>query len=253
MKILSWNVGYFLGYNGSTLDYLKKPYRAILGCNQELEHGKIDEALNLIEEEEPDLVAFQEVDEGSIRTRTPGHTKKIRKDFSLRDYSCKSYNKYGNKANKIPLLRHLSNSVLFKHNWEVRPHYFSKGLKNLAIEVNIDESFSVFTVHLPLSSNMRREQLKELFYLTKRLNKVAIIGDFNLLGGLEEIEDLLTEFNLQARDPKKTIPEANLDRYIFNEPRYDLLIHSPNLDVSRYEQLPKRVSDHNALITEINP
>lgn len=54
MKVLSFNTGYFLDYDGTYRDYIKRPWKSVLGTEKEMEN--LQKFLRFVEKEDPDFV-----------------------------------------------------------------------------------------------------------------------------------------------------------------------------------------------------
>lgn len=141
MKVLSFNTGYFLGYKGTHIDYLKHPVKSIIGARDE--ESNLKEFLQIVNEENPDMILVQEVDGGSIRTSTESQHEYINRKISDRYSSCFSTKYRGYLYPKMPILRYMGNSVSQKLDLVVNS-------QNLEIK-NLRELGNRFSDHRPIS------------------------------------------------------------------------------------------------------
>lgn len=153
MKVLSFNTGYFLGYSGRYRDYLTRPHVGLIGSRNE--ENYLEEFIDLVNKEEPDIVLNQEIDGGSFRTRTCDQTSVLREKLGKK-YNLKFGKKYrGQIFPRFPVLRFMGNSLIHDRG-KVENHYLSSGRKGLVQELKLEET-SVFSVHLATLEKAREE------------------------------------------------------------------------------------------------
>lgn len=241
MKILSLNAGYFLGYTGTPADYVMHPWKAVTGSKNET--AAINEFVTLVRDIDPDAVALQELDTGSIRTRTDGQMQYIA-DRLPNDYTAYASTKYGNRLfRQAPILQYMANGTLCKQG-TVQDHYLDSGVKSLVQEVQI-EDMSMFSVHLArFGTRTRQRQLRELAELISEREQTLIVGDFNAMNGASEA-DLLREHGLSISSPGNTFPSS--------QPTYplDLTAYSQDLNVG-CRTLDCTLSDHRPILVSVD-
>lgn len=241
MKVLSFNTGYFLDYNGTYSDYLENPGKSIYGSNNEQEN--LDTFCDLVNSKNPDIVLTQEVDGGSFRSSFDGQSEYIGKKLEY-------YNQYFDRKyrgaifKRLPMLRHMGNSVFIKEG-NVKIHRLSIGRKNLVQEIQFDE-FSIFSLHLSTFGGwIRKRQLKEIQTIIERRKDFVLAGDLNFHKGRKEIEYLEQLTSNKVLSPGKTFPASNPER------KLDLVICSGGLEISNLESLDQTFSDHRPILFEV--
>lgn len=243
MKVLSFNTGYFLGYEGTHLDYLKHPVKSINGSKTE--ETNLQEFLDILDEEDPDFVLAQEVDGGSTRTSTGNQHRYLAKRMS--EYSSQFNRKYrGIIYPRTPILRHMGNSVFFKKG-SYEKHSLSIGRKNLVQEIKLPE-FSIFSLHLATFGQwVRRRQLRQIKKIAEERENYVLTGDLNLHKGKKEIDYLEKILGSKVHSPGKTFPAAKPSQ------KLDLVAKSGNLEIKNLRELGNHFSDHRPISFEINP
>lgn len=247
MKVFSQNVNYFLGFNGKLTDYLSKPNRAIL-ANRRKEEDLIDTFSDSLKQHKPDVVFLAEVDQGSMRTRTGGHVSEILEKFSVdgMNYQADIHNKYGPNRlySRLPLLKHMSNAVIYREGLEVKIHYIGPASKQLVYEVVDENDISYFFVHLSLIRHFRRKQIQNLCGIIEKREKAVVAGDFNNYWGMKELQPF-KDLNMEVKSPGESLYNAFLPYR-----QLDFFIHSPEIDVQRCELLNLEISDHLPVFME---
>lgn len=246
MKILSSNADYFLGYDGSFLRYLLYARRAVRN-NSRSEEEEMQEFAEIIEDEDPDVVAALEVDQGSLRTHTSGQVEKLAGKLESRskDYRYSVDNKYGPEKmfSRMPIMKHMSNAVFYREG-DVRKHYVGPGTKQLVHETVIDD-VSIFSMHLPTIKHFRRKQLEKIKDLALEREKAVLCGDFNTYWGFGEVKELKKEANLELHDPGPTNPSHRPSRNL------DYFLVSNDLEVKDCRVIDTTFSDHRPVVLEV--
>lgn len=243
MKVLSFNTGYFLGYEGTHLDYLKNPGKSIVGSKQEKDNLK--EFLELVEAENPDFVLVQEVDGGSIRTSTQSQHNYLDRRMPEKYSSCFCEKYRGVIYPRLPLFRYMGNSIFFSEG-TAENHSLGIGRKNLVQEIKL-EDFSIFSLHLSTFGQwIRRKQLEEIAQITEKRQGYVLAGDLNFHKGKKEIKHLEETLGNPVCSPGKTFPASNPSQ------KLDLVASSDNLRISNLEELGNRFSDHRPISFEIS-
>ncbi|NMJ77053.1 hypothetical protein GLU64_01425 [Nanohaloarchaea archaeon] len=235
MDVISVNAGYFLGYSGKHVDYLKKPWKALLGSEEERDN--LRELADIIESEDPDHVLVQEVDGGSFRSKFDGQHRKIiedlKKGFDI-SFDCKYR---GSLFPRLPLFRFMGNLVL-RSSGRVVNHRLGTGRKNLVQELRLKE-LSIFSLHLStFSSTIRRKQLQELEKIAKQRERFALAGDLNLHKSEKEINRLEDQLDQVVESPGKTFPACDPSQ------KLDLVTASQGVRITDLHGLGNRFSDH---------
>jgi endonuclease/exonuclease/phosphatase family metal-dependent hydrolase len=246
MKVLSFNVGYFLGFQ-SQREWLRRPHRLFIG-NRTSERARIGMLIDLLEEENPDAFALQEVDRGSIRSSFIDQHRVIvdRLQEAGLDYEHRADTKYGESTitTRIPVLRNMSNSIFWSSGTGAG-RYLSNGTKRLVHMVSSENAPTVLSVHLSKTSGTRAEQLKELAQMVDNHEEVLLMGDFNVKD-TDEFHPLTEGADLDLYVPGKSFSTA-YPTYAF-----DVFLTSCGLSVERCEVLTDmRFSDHMPVVAEI--
>lgn len=243
MKLVSFNVGYFLGYNGFRSDYIRHPVKGFLGSNEEVD--RIEKLVKILEEERPEAMLLQEVDGGSFRTNTISQEIAINERLPD-EYEISFHTKYrGFLSPRLPVFRFLGNAVIHKDG-SVQNHVLSFGRKALVQELNL-ANLSVFSLHLAtIGSWIREKQMKQLAKLLEEKNTYVVAGDFNLHNGRKEIRHSEEILGHELHSPGRTFPAG--------EPRQrlDLAACSDDLKITNIEDLGNRFSDHRPIRFEVN-
>jgi len=253
VKILSVNAGYLLDYDGSLSRYALRPHRAMIGSDR-AEQRATGRLVEVIASEEPDVVCLIEVDQGSLRTATDGQVATLRQRLAERglDYRARADSKYGEDTllASLPVLGDLSNGLLLRDGHVADAHYLDTGPKRLVNEVRLAEDYSLFAVHLAMSSRGRARQLDEIADLVAERDRVIVCGDFNAYDGLGELDDLTERTELILHDPGETVPERPLDSLVTDTRTLDLFLTSPDIEVTRCGALDVQISDHRPVVLE---
>lgn len=174
MKIISFNVGYFLGYDGTHSQYLRHPKKVFRSDPKE-DKKNLDDFVDLIQSEDPDVVAAQEIDNGSIRSSFGNQVDYLSEKL---EYKISFNSKYSSILANMPLTRNLGNSLIYNEG-EVITHRLRAGQKNLVQELKLD-GFSLFSVHLATFGQWsRRRQIRNLSNTVKNRDSFVIAGDWN--------------------------------------------------------------------------
>lgn len=256
MKILSWNIGYLLGYQNILGGYVPPLIDSVIG-DPTLERRHLDRIVSVIERERPDVVSLIEVDRGSYRTITQGQFHAILSKLEDRElrYEGTIANKYSEDGlfASLPFYAHLGNGVLARSDRQIRTHYLDAGRKSLVIEVGLDSDTVMFVVHLPLGARSRRRQLTELagvIAVRAEGREVIVTGDFNTFAETRSLEEFETQTGLKRCDTGATIPSRPFDEYLLESRTIDLFLCSPEIAVDRCEAIDEQVSDHRPVVLE---
>lgn len=244
MKILVYNIGYSLGLNGSAEDYLLHGFRYVY-CTKKIQEDVISHITTIISDTNPDICGLLEVEQGDAFSNRINQMEAINHNgHFVADIS----SKYGEKGmmSKISFLKSKSNAVLLKNPLPIRKHYFRHGVKKLLYEITAPSNISIFLVHFSLSHRARAQQIRELRDIISRKKKVIICGDFNIFGGLRELDPLLQGTNLRIVNKRKdvTFPAAHPTMAL------DLFLCSHGITVKDIHVLQGTFSDHCPVLFE---
>ncbi len=201
---------------------------------------------SFIRECNPDIVGLIEVDAGSYRSGRRNQAEELA--ATLGHYHIYEL-KYARRSplSRVPVLNKQINALLTRETIKTRRfHYFERGVKRLIIELELD-GLTVFLAHLALTFRTRHEQLLHLYSLIKPLKTPCIVaGDFNLFMGDKEIRLFLEASGMRSanRQNKATFPCWRPRREL------DFILHSPNIEITRFEMPQVRFSDHLPLLCD---
>ncbi|QQS58675.1 endonuclease/exonuclease/phosphatase family protein [Candidatus Peregrinibacteria bacterium] len=244
MKILIYNIGYSLGLNGSTGDYIFRGLRYVY-CTRKIQEKVISDITTIITDTNPDICGLLEVEQGNAFFNRINQVKELNRDGKfVVDIS----SKYAEKSliSKIDFLRSKSNAVLLKKPLPIHKHYFGHGIKRLLYEIVVRPDISIFLVHFSLSHRARAHQIQELRSLIRQREKVVICGDFNIFGGLHELDPLLRHTHLHVVNKRGDVTFPAVHPKI----ALDLFLCSKSLTVKDIQVLSGAFSDHCPVLFE---
>ncbi|MBI3986670.1 MAG: endonuclease/exonuclease/phosphatase family protein, partial [Lentisphaerae bacterium] len=199
-----------------------------------------------IASESPDIVGLVEVDGGSFRSHRKNQAQVIA-DKLGHFHTCEL--KYGltSVARRIPIMNKQLNACIARQPIQnARFHYFDRGVKRLAIEMELKD-LTVFLVHLSLGYLCRSRQLQDLFALVREVKRPCLVaGDFNFLRGDRELRHFLATSGLHnaSRHPQPSYPSWAPKRQL------DFIFHNRHVHVTHF-RMPKVIySDHLPLICD---
>jgi endonuclease/exonuclease/phosphatase family metal-dependent hydrolase len=240
VKILSLNAGYFLGFDGTIGDYLKNPFRTVVGSDLEGSRNT-QEFARVVADERPDAILLQEIDKGSIRSSPKSIPENIQRQLPS-TYKAFTETKYGGLTGRLPFMNKMSNSIMTE-NGIVENHFLKSGTKNLVQELKI-EDLSIFSVHLSrFGARTRRKQLEQIMELANKREKFVVAGDFNFMKPSEQ--EKAKEIFGRKFSPAPTFPAERPSRAL------DMVFSSEGLDIS-VEVLDENFSDHRPLLFEVS-
>ncbi len=209
---------------------------------------RLGEIVEFIRTVRPDVAGLVEVDAGSYRSRRVNQAEAIA--GALGHYHA-FRSKYGaaSLAHRIPVMRKQGNAFVVRDSAkDVRFHYFTKGVKRLAIELELKDVV-FFLVHLALGGRTRFRQLHDLYELVKKTRKPVIVaGDFNTIWGEHEIRLFRAACGLATADPgnRPSFPSWRPKRHL------DFILHSPGIVIDRFDMPAIGLSDHLPLICDFH-
>lgn len=241
MKVLSFNTGYFLDYDGTYRDYLRRPWKGVVGSKTE--RRNMESFCELVDSVDPDAALLQEVDGGSARSSFDGQQDYIREKLS--NFNTAFHQKYrGRLFPHLPMLRYMGNSLFYRKG-KVKRHRLSIGRKNLVQELKLDE-LSIFSLHLSTFGGwVRRRQLEEIHKIAEKRDNYVLAGDLNFHKGRREIEYLEKLLGQKVHSPGKTFPAEEPAR------KLDLVTASEGLRIENLEMMDETFSDHRPIRFEV--
>ena len=240
MRFLLYNIRYAAGIGKQF--HLPVPYSGYFKRT----NGNFRHIIEFIRSVNPDIIALIEVDSGSYRSEKSNQAETVASEL-------KYYPIYQSKypvdsiVQKIPLVNKQGNALLT--NNEIKRHgfhYFSKGMKRLVIELELNE-ISIFLVHLSLKFRHRQYQLQELHSMIENVDKPVIVaGDFNVFWGDRELQLFAAASGLKTANDKgnPSHPSRSPRRQL------DYIFHSPEVRVTRFQIPQIKFSDHAPLVCD---
>ncbi|MCF7838038.1 MAG: endonuclease/exonuclease/phosphatase family protein [Candidatus Marinimicrobia bacterium] len=189
---------------------------------------------------DPDVVGLIEVDLGSYRSHRCNQAELLAKSLGhfhthRIKYPARQLTHY------IPVINKQGNAFLTRDTiTREHFHYTRRGMKRLVIELELDDVV-IFLVHLALTFQARHHQLHDLFELVRATRKPCLVaGDFNPKWGGHELALFSAAAGLRNANPD------GLPTYPSWAPRrqLDFILHSPNVEIIRFERPLVQFSDH---------
>ncbi len=244
LRILLLNFGYGMGADGSAISYVKTAPKFFFAGR-----SKSIQLADLVRREAPDIVALAEVDGGSMRS---GFRPQWQEIVELRGYSVLASGKYAPDSiwSSVPILgKHMSAIIYNQIPLQRESLYFSVGMKRLILRFLTDD-YDLYLVHLALDLPTRTIQHLELASIIKSRScqrPVIIAGDFNSFGGRSELKYFCEMVGLQfgSRSPLATYPAYKPEKEL------DHVLVSKDIKVVCYRVLPEPISDHRALLVDV--
>lgn len=240
MRILVYNIAYGTGSPGGMHKRLFTAHRYL---RTDAEH--FEKISDFIERSNADIVGLVEADAGSYRTGYHDQIAELAE--RLKHYHIDSV-KYGENSfsMNIPILNKQSNALLTRdRSIEAKLHFFSRGMKKLVIEAEIN-GVKVFVIHLALRKSVRAKQLAVLAEMIPPRTPVIVAGDFNAVADSEEMRDFIQAAGLinPNCENQPTYPAWNPKRQL------DYLLHSQEIVPEHFEIPQVDYSDHLPLIMD---
>jgi len=198
----------------------------------------------VIEEASPDIVALQEVERFSVRTRFQDQIQHLADKLSMNYAYGKSINilngQYGNAI--------LSRYPIEEYTVKPLP---SEGEKRTLLKavVNINgRSLPVYSTHLGLDKNERMGQIAEILSITDSDESLVLMGDFN--GSADELFSLSGSLRDSAELSEENLQKPTYEYKELSE-RIDYIFASENFNIIEYRVLESEASDHYPVISTI--
>jgi len=244
MRILVYNIAYGTLPPRYSSQWMLAPVRFFRSP-----HHHFRRLIEFIAAQSADIVGLVEVDSGSVRTHRVNQIAVLARALGHRWHSAP---KYGTRRypRYVPILRHQTNAILARVPCEaVQSHYLPRGFKRLVLHVRTN-GLNVFLVHLPLRERARRVQIRALAHLVREVSgPILLAGDFNVLHGPHELEDLLQATGLRSanKEHRPTFPAWRPKHEL------DFILHSPDVRIRRFRILDEvRLSDHLPLVLDFD-
>jgi len=245
--ILMSNLGYLRGIDGRLIQHLLYAHRHFY-CSVDIQKRSLQQLIALMEEEDPDLCCFVEIDKGSSTSANFNQIEMLISDkYPFFDIE----NKYAHdsKLRQLPRSKGKSNAFVAKHNYVFEKMSFEYGTKRLIYRIELRAGLTLFFAHFSLKRQVRAQQLLQLRrMLAETQGEHILLGDFNILTGLGELQPLLRDSEHVLLN-KEDVPTFTFHRFVR---LLDLCICSKTL-ASRIELkvIPQPYSDHAALLLKL--
>jgi len=242
MRFLLYNIRYGTGIGRQF--HLPLPF---MGLFKRTDHN-LTKIIDFIESLNPDIVGLVEVDIGSFRTSRENQARALADRIA---HSPVFQSKYGSGsvADMLPILNKQGNALLTNQIIQSRKfHYLNNGVKRLVIEIELDE-VNIFLVHLSLRYRKRQDQLNDIYGLISNSSKPVIVaGDFNVFRGARELALFKAAAGLESANPE------GLPSHPSRAPKrqLDYILHSPEIQVSRFFVPQVTYSDHVPLVCDFD-
>ena len=246
MKILFYNLGYCRGITGSLASYMQKGM-AVAYHTQKSQKNVLDEIVHIINQENPDVFAYAEISLGALRNQRFNQHAYLTQQLA-KTHAEISASKYGQSMfTLLPFHAGNGNGAVSFVPGEISPHYLRHSRKKLVVVIKT-EHVTIFSVHLPLVSADRKAQLTELVELVNECHgDVVVCGDFNIFGGINELEYIRTQTNLQLAGERSYTfpshkPRIELDVFLYR-------FHNPDIEPS-FLVVDATSSDHLPIVLQ---
>ncbi len=238
LRLLSFNIQAGIG-TSSYREYITGSWKHLVAPRNSVENiERISEVLH-----DFDIVALQEVDAGSLRSRFLNQAVHL---AALSEFPF-----WHQQVNRnLGRLGQFSNALLSRViPYHVEDHRLP-GLPGRGAFVvrygHPDNPLVVVGVHLALGERYRNAQLAYLSDLLKNYRHVVVMGDFNCMPE-HLLDSPFAELELRLMEGEhRTFPSWSPERHL------DHILVSPGLEVVRYQVLEDHLlSDHLPVATEI--
>ncbi len=236
-----YNVGHLTGIRGEMSEYFFHAGRYFTPhgtATRKRKQELADHLVQLIDEVRPDVLFLAEI-------RDEAYLDLIKSLFS--SYAVDP--KYGTTfIGALPFMKGNSSGVFMQSEFQLRRHYMSRGVKRLIQEVELGNGASLFFGHFSLGKAARTKQFQDVADLVKRVPHPIIAGDFNILHGAPELQELLvhTGLSIVNHPDDMTYPTAS--------PRMalDLFLAPPTIEAAEVAVLHSaQMSDHLPVVADI--
>ncbi|MDC7676711.1 endonuclease/exonuclease/phosphatase family protein [Asticcacaulis machinosus] len=248
MKILFSNLGYATGISGSLYHHVTRAYRHLYQPPAQ-QRRVLAQFRQIMDIHTPDLCCLVEVDRGSLHSGFFNQIKALQcgryETFDIAD-------KYGETSavSRLPFHDGKSNGFLANAPLAFSRLYFRNGTKRLIYRIEAINGVTVLFAHFSLKAAVRQNQFDEITELVDDIGgEVIVLGDFNTLNGLGELDSLL------ARDRLRLLNRRDEATFTFHQWRHtlDLCLYTPGLENRlALEIIPQPFSDHAGLLVSLD-
>jgi len=212
-----------------------------------LPHRQLLANLNLIagQLKDFDIIALQESDSGSFRTRQIHQAQHIAYRTGMPYCYTQITRDVGRIASiSLGLLCHDPCTRLLRHRLPASRH--GRGLMEGVLHIN-NREIALFITHLSLKKSNRIRQMKFLAQRLNRYQSAILMGDLNCEPDASEFSYLLTHTSLEPpSDNPRTFPSWRPQRQL------DYILATGDLTVKHLRTIPFICSDHLPVIAEID-
>lgn len=248
MRIFMSNLGYLRGINGCLQSHIRYAHRHFY-CSPGAQEASLKQLVQLIDQTEPDICCFVEIDKGSANLKNFNQLERLASErYPFFDIE----NKYGplSRLRSLPLTRGKSNGFIANREMPYEKIFFTHGTKRLIYKVTLKPQLTLFFAHFSLKKAVRAEQLlqtRQIIHDTP--GDIIFLGDFNIHSGFGELAPLMHENNLVLMN------QENVPTFRFHTSRLplDLCICSQNIAKNaELKIIPQPFSDHEALLLTLS-
>lgn len=247
-KILFSNLGYARGIGGTLAEHVVYAHRHLY-CTPDVQKATLRQLSALIEQEDPDICCFVEIDEGSFTSARFNQLAALLNDH-YRFFDVENKYAPNSRLRSFFLTRGKSNAFISKTEIPFEKVYFSMGTKRLIYRVVLRDDVNLYFTHFSLTHSVRLRQIAEIKKLVHSTpGEVILLGDFNVLTGLSELAPLLVDENLILLNREDSPTFRFHRRHLV----LDLCLCSPKIaKKAELKVLPQPYSDHAALILDVD-
>ena len=215
--------------------------------------ANLDRVLVLLNEETPDIAAFQEIDAPSFWSGNFNHVDYLGERGGFRQSIMASHVEIMGLSYGTAMLSRfaLSNPVAVTFNPPMTTVPTGFIMATVRLPTSADLVIDVVCAHLDfMSAAMRKKQVDELVALVKnRKRPVIVMGDLNAGWSAQgsTVQYLIEQLGLKAYQPENrqlvTFPALNK--------RLDWILVSEDFGFSSYQVVGSGLSDHNGVLAEV--
>lgn len=245
-KILFSNIGYAKGIDGSLWQHVVMSGRHFY-CPVPVQQQVLNQMRAIIDDTQPDICCFVEVDSGSFHSAGLNHIEALKDEaYRFHDISAK----YGedNALRNFWFHRGKSNGFIARAEFPFERLYFKNGTKRLVYKIGLADGITLYFAHFSLNRQTRLHQFNEIKALVGVPGEVIILADFNIMAGFSELKPLIDDGNLRLLNDEA---EPTF-RFHTRQRTLDLCLCSASLaDRLSLRVIPQPFSDHAALLVEL--
>ncbi len=245
--ILMSNLGYLRGIDGRLIQHLLYAHRHFY-CPVDIQKRALQQLIALMEAENPDLCCFVEIDKGSSTSANFNQIEMLTGD-AYPFYDIENKYAHDSKLRQLPRSKGKSNAFVAKNNYPFEKMSFDHGTKRLIYKIELAKNLTLFFAHFSLRRQVRAQQLLQVRRMLEETpGEQILLGDFNILTGLKELQPLLHGSNFVLMN-KEDVPTFTFHKF---EKLLDLCICSKSLE-KRIDLriIPQPYSDHAALLLKL--